>query len=152
MSWRPQDVQDARAVVYLLKKADNMEVNQLKWKFVGGNKDEKGAGVLKTALTLDIEIQSLGFVQLVSCLALWITFKWLDESQKTLWTFNIVETAIDYGDLWSWTKCILHYAMFRYGPHRLIYLDKSMGARDWNVMGCIYLAQRVALLEGVALL
>jgi hypothetical protein len=31
-----------------------------------------------------------------------------------LWIFNIVENAIDYEDLKSWTKCILHYAMFKY--------------------------------------
>ena len=33
-----------------------------------------------------------------------------------LWTLNIVETAIDYEDFESWTKCILHYAMFKYDP------------------------------------
>ena len=69
-----------------------------------------------------------------------------------LWTFNIVETAIDYEDFKSWTKCILHYAMFKYGPHRLMCLNKPMGAREWNVMVCICLAQGVALLGGVALL
>jgi hypothetical protein len=47
-----------------------------------------------------------------------------------LWTFNIVETAIDYEDFKGWTKCILHYAMFKYGPHRLMCLNKSMGARE----------------------
>ena len=47
-----------------------------------------------------------------------------------LWTFNIVETAIDYEDFESWTKCILHYAMFKYGPHRLMCLNKSMGTRE----------------------
>ena len=31
-----------------------------------------------------------------------------------LWTFNIVETAIDCKDFESWTKFILHYAMFKY--------------------------------------
>ena len=31
-------------------------------------------------------------------------------------------------------------------------LDKPMGAREWNVMACICLAQKVALLEGVTLL
>jgi hypothetical protein len=69
-----------------------------------------------------------------------------------LWTFNIIETAIDYEDSGSWTKCILHYAMFRYGPHRFIYLDKPIGAREWNMIVCIYLGQGVALLGGVALL
>ena len=32
------------------------------------------------------------------------------------WTFNIVETATDYGDFGSWTKCAFYYAMDRYGP------------------------------------
>ena len=41
-----------------------------------------------------------------------------------LWTLNIVETAIDYGDVGSWTKCILNYVMVRYGPHRLMGLNK----------------------------
>jgi hypothetical protein len=61
-----------------------------------------------------------------------------------LWTSNIVETAIDYGNFGSCTKFILHYAMFRHGPHRLICLEKPMGAREWNVMVCKYLAQGVA--------
>ena len=68
-----------------------------------------------------------------------------------LWTFNIVETAIDYEDFESWTKCILHYAMFKYGPHRLMFLKKSMGTREWNVMFSIFLDQRVAPFGGVAL-
>jgi hypothetical protein len=33
-----------------------------------------------------------------------------------LWTFNIVETAIYNEDFGSWTKCILHCVMFKYGP------------------------------------
>ena len=57
----------------------------------------------------------------------------------TLWTFNVVTTAIDYEDFESWTKCILHYAMFKYGPHRLMCLNKSMGTREWDVMVCISL-------------
>ena len=69
-----------------------------------------------------------------------------------LLTFNIVVTAIDYEDFESWTKCILHYAIFKYAPHRLICLNKSMGAREWNVMVCIFLDQRVAPFGGVALL
>ena len=67
-------------------------------------------------------------------------------------TFNIVEIAIDYEDFKSWTKRILHYAMFKYGPHRLMCLNKSMGAREWNVMVCIFLHQGVAPFGGVALL
>jgi hypothetical protein len=69
-----------------------------------------------------------------------------------LWTFNIVETAIDYENFKSWTKCILHYAMFKYGPNRLICLNKSMGAREWNMMICIFLQQGVAPFGGVPLL
>ena len=55
-----------------------------------------------------------------------------------LWTFNIVETAVDYEDFESWTKCVLHYAMFKYTPpHRLMCLKKAMdGAREGNVMVC----------------
>jgi hypothetical protein len=44
-------------------------------KFVALNKDKKGVGDLKTALTSDMEIQSLEFAQLVSCFALGITVK-----------------------------------------------------------------------------
>ena len=69
-----------------------------------------------------------------------------------LWTFSIVETTIDYGDFGSCTNFIMHYSMFRYGPHRLMYLNKPIGAREWNVMACIFVAQGVALLGGVALL
>ena len=40
-----------------------------------------------------------------------------------LCTFNIVETAIDYEDFESWITCILHYAMFKHDPHRLMCLN-----------------------------
>jgi hypothetical protein len=42
--------------------------------------------------------------------------------------------------------------MHRYGPYRIMFLTKLMGAREWNVMVCICLVQGVALLGGVALL
>ena len=42
--------------------------------------------------------------------------------------------------------------MFKYGPHRLMFLNKSMGTREWNVMVCISLDQIMAPSEGVALL
>jgi hypothetical protein len=45
-----------------------------------------------------------------------------------LWSFNIVEIAIDCGDFWSWIK--LHYAIFNYDHCRLIGLNKFMGARE----------------------
>jgi hypothetical protein len=71
-----------------------------------------------------------------------------------LWTFNIVEAAIEYEDFESWTICILHYAMFKYAPpsHRLMCLNKSMGAREWNVMVCIFFDQGVSPFGVVALL
>ena len=37
-------------------------------------------------------------------------------------------------------------------PHRLMCLNRSMGAREWNVMVCIFLHQGVAPFGGVALL
>jgi hypothetical protein len=45
---------------------------------------KKGVEDLKTALTSDMEMQSLEFAQPVSCLALGITVKCLDSSQKRL--------------------------------------------------------------------
>jgi hypothetical protein len=63
LPWRPQDVQDARALGYLLRKAANGEWNQpMRKKFVAINKDEKGVGDLKTS---NMEMQSLEFSQLV---------------------------------------------------------------------------------------
>jgi hypothetical protein len=71
-----------------------------------------------------------------------------------LWISNTVETAIDYENFKSWTKCILHYAIFKYAPapHRLTCLNKSMGAREWNVIVCIFFGQGVAPFGDVALL
>jgi hypothetical protein len=89
LPWRPQDVWDARAMRYLLRKAAKKEWKQpRRKKFVAINKDEKGVGDLKTTLTSDMEMQSLEFAQPVSCLALEITVKWLDGSQKRLWTLD----------------------------------------------------------------
>jgi hypothetical protein len=88
---------------------------------------KKGVEDLKTALTSDMEMQSLEFAQLVSCFALgnylsdWMNLRRVFE----LPTFNIVETAIDYGSIRSWTKCIFYYALGRYGPHRL-YVGTSL--------------------------
>jgi hypothetical protein len=46
LPWRPQDVQDARAVSFLLRKATNREYYQLRRKkFVAVNKDEKGVEI-----------------------------------------------------------------------------------------------------------
>jgi hypothetical protein len=61
---------------YLLRKASSKEWNQpRRKKFVAVNKDEKRVGDLKTALTSAMEMQSLEFAQLVSCLALGVTVK-----------------------------------------------------------------------------
>jgi len=74
--WRPQDVKDARVVGYLLRKAAKREWNHPRRnKSVVVNKDEEGVGDLKTALTSDMEMQSLEFVQLVFCLPLGIILK-----------------------------------------------------------------------------
>jgi hypothetical protein len=57
LPWRSQDSQDARAVGYLLRKADNRVWNQpRRMTFVVVNKDEKGVGDLKTALTSVMEM------------------------------------------------------------------------------------------------
>jgi hypothetical protein len=76
LTWRPQVVKDARNVGYLLGTAANMEWNQSKRKkFVAVNKDEKGVGDLKTALTSDMTMQTLQFAQRVFCFSLGITLK-----------------------------------------------------------------------------
>ena len=116
----------------------------------------KEVGDLRSARTSDTEMWSLPSwfsVLLWSSIFDFIgdSVKRLHGSQKRLWTFNFVESAINNGDFWSWIKCILHYAMFKYGPHRLMCLNKRMGTRVWNVIW-ICLAQEIALLGGVALL
>ena len=47
---------------------------------------------------------------------------------------------------------LFNYSLARYGPHKLMFLNKPMGVREWNVIIYICLVQGVALLEGVALL
>ncbi|MDG2614588.1 hypothetical protein P7M57_23855, partial [Vibrio parahaemolyticus] len=76
LPWRAQDAKDAQVVRYLQRRAADREWNQPRAeKFVAVNKDEKGAGDLKTAVTSDMETQGLEFAQLDSCLALGITVK-----------------------------------------------------------------------------
>ena len=76
LPWRHQDVQAARSVSYLQRKAANREWKQPRRKqLVAVNKDEKGVGDLKTALTSDMEMQTLEFAQLVSYLDSGITVK-----------------------------------------------------------------------------
>jgi hypothetical protein len=46
LTWRPEDVQDTRAMGYLLSKADNRGWSQPRRdKFVTVNKDEKGVEI-----------------------------------------------------------------------------------------------------------
>ena len=33
---------------------------------------------------------------------------------------------------------LFYYALARYGPHRLKYLNKPMEAKEWNVMVCVW--------------
>ena len=56
------------------------------------------------------------------------------------------------GTLEAGLNVLSYYAMSRYDPHRLICLNKPMGARKLYMMVYVYLAQGVALLGGVALL
>ena len=73
---RPQNVKDARAMEYLLRKAANREWNKPRNKmFVEVNNDENKAGDVKNSLKSDMEVQSLELVQLISCLVLGITVK-----------------------------------------------------------------------------
>jgi hypothetical protein len=97
--------------------------------FVAVNQDEKRVGDLKST---DI---SHGEAECGLCwfspvlfwglqLRDWMGLRW----DLELWTFNIVYTTIEFGNSRSWTKCILHYAKFRYGPHRPVCLNKPVGA------------------------
>ena len=79
LPWIPQDVRDVRIVGYLPRKAANREWNQPKrTKFVAAgcqicqqqSTRMKGVGDLKSTLTLDMEMRSLEFAQLVFGLAL----------------------------------------------------------------------------------
>jgi hypothetical protein len=60
----------------VLRKATKWESNQLRRKqFVGSQQRGKRSGDVKTDLTSAMEMQSLQFAQLVSCLSLEITVK-----------------------------------------------------------------------------
>jgi hypothetical protein len=76
-------------------------------KFVAINKDDKGVGDLKLALTSDMEMQSLKFPQLFPVLVQGLQLSdWMNLRRDfKLWTFNIVDTAMDYRDFGNWTKC-----------------------------------------------
>ena len=40
---------------------------------------------------------------------------------------TLLKLTKEYGDFGYWTECIFYYAIFRYGTHRLICLNKPMG-------------------------
>ena len=90
-------------------------------KFVAINKDAKGDAELTTALTSDMEIQSLEFAQLVPVLIWRLKISvWLDLSRDLEpWNFKI-DTAVYYVDIKSWTKCTFLFYMTSYGLHRLV--------------------------------
>ena len=49
--------------------------------------------------------------------------EWISEE-----TFNVADTAIEYGGFGSWTKCtFFYYVMAWYGPYRLTCLNKPLG-------------------------
>ena len=89
--------------------------------FVAINKDAKGDAELTTALTSDMEIQSLEFAQLVPVLIWRLKIRdWLDLNRDLEpWNFKI-DTALHYVDFKSWTKCTFLFYMTSYGLHRLI--------------------------------
>ena len=68
-----------------------------------------------------------------------------------LWTFNIVGTAIDYGDFRSWAKCTFYYAMTRYGPYRLIF-EQAYRGQGVECDGLYILGPGSGSIGGVALL
>jgi hypothetical protein len=126
-----------RALRYLLRNAANREWDQRRRKnFVAIKKDEKGGGDLKTALPSDMEMQTLEFAKLVPILLWGLQLSdWINlRRDLELQTFTTVETVIDYESFGCWNKCILHYTMYRYGPHRLTCLNKPLGPREGNVM------------------
>jgi hypothetical protein len=55
----------------------------------------------------------------------------ISEETLNFGLLNIVDTVIDHGYFWSWTKCILQSAMAKYVSHRLMCLNDAMW---WNVM------------------
>ena len=90
-------------------------------KFVAINKDAKGDAELTTALTSDMEIQSLEFAQLVPVLIWRLKIRdWLDLNRDLEpWNFKI-DTAVYYVDIKSWTKCNFLFYMTSYGLQRLV--------------------------------
>jgi len=69
--WRPQDVRAVRAWVTCQKKAANRMEPAQEIEVCCGQQGYKGVGDLKTALTSDMEMQSLEFAQLT----FWLTLR-----------------------------------------------------------------------------
>jgi hypothetical protein len=115
LPWRPEDFQDTTAIGYLLRHAANREwILPRKISLLQSTKMKKELTDLKTALTSDSEMQSLEFAYLVSCLDSGLQLSdWMDLRR----------------DSELWTKCT-YYVMARFGPHRLVCLNKPMGERE----------------------
>jgi hypothetical protein len=84
LPWLPQDVRDISTVGYLLRKAVNREWLQL----------TKIKGIQKSALTSDIEMQSLEFAQMVFDVALVYYFL-----IKAFWNDNEYPVVLEVCDL-----------------------------------------------------
>ena len=115
LPWKPQDVKDGlsakKSCFLVVESARKKKVccSHQRWKWSGDLKDHFDIWQCRVGRLPRWFPILLWGLQLSDCMNLRIDVE--------LWTFNIVETAIDYRDLGSGTKCILHYAMFRYGPH-----------------------------------
>jgi hypothetical protein len=70
LPWSPMDVEDARAVGYLLRKSAIMEWNDPKRNNCAAVTKQKRGGDLKSPLTSVMEMQNLEFSQLAFGLAL----------------------------------------------------------------------------------
>jgi len=97
---RPQDVQDTKAIGYLLRKVANRDWNQSRRKKFVVDKDGKRVGDLKCALKLYMEMQNFDLLIWFPVLFWGLELRdWLNLRRDfKLWTFNIVQTAIYFGE------------------------------------------------------
>ena len=66
LPWRTQDTRGIRAVGFLMRRAANWEWKQSKRKKKEEETKLKEVGDLRRALTLDMKMKSLEFVQIIS--------------------------------------------------------------------------------------
>ena len=138
LHWISQDVRDVRPMGYLSRKADNREGRSPRdwsWLLLSArsikavNKDERcwSEGQKLWQLIWKQGVWSLPtrFPVLIWELQL---SDWMDLRRDfELLTVNIIEIPRHYEDFWNCIKCILIYAMAKYGPHTLMYLNKLWG-------------------------